>query len=711
MFGLGYAMASDRLWQMDLIRRKAQGTLAEIAGPGEVESDRIMRVFGLAESAQRSVELCTEESCRYMDALADGVNHFIEHHPTPKAFLLAGYRPEPWSPADSVSVMLMMAWTLGGSMYRADLFAERCRSVIGDEWTDAIFDGRSAEAPPSVDPQSGMSSIAVRVPSVAPIFPDSGFSNSWAISGARSWTGAPIVAFDPHLEYTNPSIWYEAMLEAPGFQVAGMTLPGLPGIGSGRTLHLAWGETAAMISQSFLYREELDASGSSVKDGDEWVELEVSEQVIQVKGAEPVVLTIRRTPRGPLISDHEPDRCAGSVSLHWTGMEDTTEPDLLTAFNGARSIQEGLQVLQAAAVPCYNASVADSGGNIAQIVIGRIPVREPRAGLLDPADFPPRYIPAEEMPVEINPERGWVAGANSRLVDDDYPYPMFGVWEQPFRMRRIRDMLESRERHSLADMRALQMDRYSLHAAEMTPVICELLAGEVPEWVLEDLANWDFQTGADSRPTALFQAFYTNWVRVSLLHRFPAEYVSNGLLSSGAASVPRDFCDRLLIGDYPAWFDGNDDLRKSLMRVAMDDGLQWLRQKLGADESCWAWGALNTVTFHHPLGSVPGPQGRWVNPGPFPAGGDRTTIWPATWRSPDGYEIRGGPSMRLIMDMRRPDLTWGTNTLGQNGTPWKGNYRDQLQDFLQGRLHRVWSDGTERPDVVLRPPARDSPSG
>ena len=238
-FGLGYAMASDRLWQMDLIRRKAQGRLAEIAGPAEVESDRIMRLFGLAESAQRSVGLCTSESCRYMEALSAGVNHFIEHHPTPKAFLLAGYRPEQWTPADSISVMLMMGWSLGGSMYRADLLAERCRAVIGDEWTDAIFNGRSAEAPPSVNKQDGRTQAANRVPSVAPIFPESGFSNSWAISGKRSWTGSPILAFDPHLEYTNPSIWYEAMLEAPGYQVAGMTLPGLPGIGAGRSLHLA----------------------------------------------------------------------------------------------------------------------------------------------------------------------------------------------------------------------------------------------------------------------------------------------------------------------------------------------------------------------------------------------------------------------------------------------------------------------------------------
>lgn len=704
LFGLGFAVASDRLWQLDLLRRKASGDLAQVAGPSELASDRMMRMAGLRDAARRSVAGCTTEACASLDAVCAGINHFMEHYPIPKVFRLAGYQPEPWTPADSVSVFLLMGWAMGGSMFQADLFAEQCRKVIGDEWTDAIFHGRSAEAPPSVREHVGPVKSPEADSLASRIFPEGGFSNSWAVSGERSVSGFPILAFDPHLEYTTPSVWYEAILEAPGFHVAGMTLPGLPGIGTGRTLTVAWGETSGMISQSFLYREELNEAGDAVRDGDTWVPLRIETQTIPVRGGEPETLRIRYTPRGPLISDILPGLTDGPVSLHWTGVEASTEPDLLFGLNTARSIDDVIAARRRSSVPVYNASVADVDGNVAQVVVGKIPVREPRAGLLDPSEFPPSYVPVDEMPLERNPKRGWVSGANNRLVGDDYPYPMFGVWEQPFRTRRISDVLESRSLHSVAEMRALQLDQYSLHAAELTPVVLDLVDGHAPAWVLEDLRGWDFESVPESRPAAVFQAFYTRWMQVSLLHRFPPEYLSSGVLSSGAGSVPRDFCDRLLTGDYPAWFDHQDGVRQTLARAALDEALQWLRDQLGDDPATWRWGDLNQLTFVHPLAELPGPQGRVLTVGPFGMGGDRTTIWPTAWSSTDDFRIRGGPSMRLIADLRRPELTWVTNTLGQSESPWSRYYRDQMSDFLEGRLHRLWpGTGKRRQRVILRP--------
>lgn len=702
LFGLGYAVASDRLWQMDLIRRKAFGRLSEIAGPSELPSDRMMRYTGIAESSATSVERCSPEARAALDAFAGGVNHFISNHPVPKEFVLAGYRPEPWVPADSVAIMLLMGWSLGGHMYRVDLFADRLRRAIGDDWTDAIFHGRLAEAPPSIQRQYSGPLISTESES-APLFPMSGFSNSWAVAGDRSWTGKPMLAFDPHLEYSNPSIWYEAMLEAPGFEVAGMTLPGIAGIGAGRNLHVAWGETAGMIVQSFLYREELDESGTKVRDGDHWVDLVVDRQTIGVKGGDDETLLIRRTPRGPLISDLETDLADGPVSLHWTGMEPTSEPDLLLALNTATSVHDVAAARRHSSVPCYNASAADADGNIAQVVVGKIPVREPRAGLLDPSSFPPAYIPVDDRPLEINPARGWVSGANTRLAGDDYPYPMHGFWEPPHRMRRIADVLDSRSKHSLADMKALQLDRFSLHASELLPELLTLLAGHTQPWVLEELAGWDFLATPESRATALFEVFYTKWIRVSLLHHFEDEGIVDDLLTSTGGAVPRDFCDMLLLGAYPAWFGNDDRVRQELARVAMDYALVWIEGELGPDSEVWDWGSLNTVTFRHPLGLIAGPQQRRVNAGPYPVGGDRSTVWPTAWSSNNEFNVVGGPSMRLVMDLRRPELTWGVNTLGQQGTPWKRNYRDQLADFLEGRLHRVWQTEPSVRTLVIEP--------
>ncbi|CAN5730804.1 penicillin acylase family protein [soil metagenome] len=702
LFGLGYAMASDRLWQMDLIRRKSLGRLAEVAGEAVLESDRLMRVFGMAQATSASAQAMSDDTRAATDALAAGINHWTATHRLPLEFRVSRHQPEPWTVSDTVAVLRLLAWTLGGSFFMGDVLAERFRSAIGDEWTDAIFSGRAAEAPPVIREHAGPAFVATESESIPALFPGHGFSNVWAVSGERSVTGFPLLAFDPHLEYTNPSIWYEASMEAPGYHVAGMTPAGYPGIGAGRNLHVAWGETAGMIGQAFLYREELNEAGDAVRDGDDWAQLKVRDELIGVRNREPETLHLRYTPRGPLISDLFPDVLESPFSLYWTGMETSHEAEALLKINAARSVDDILAVRDLHSVPTLNVGIASADGEIAQISVGRIPVRQPRAGLLDRTEFPPRYIPTEAMPYERNPSRGWVASANSRIVDDEYPYPMFGIWEPPFRMRRISDVLESRSKHSVADTRALQLDWFSIHSSELAPVLVELLDGHAPEWALDDLRSWKFQARPDSRATLLFQSFYHHWLTVSLAHQLPNDLVEAMAFSGSGGSVPQDFCDRLLLGMYPAWF--GDDARRVLARTAFDEALAWLRNTLGHDHSDWTWGDMNQVRFIHPLGLLRGPHQRRLNVGPFPLGGDRTTVWPVVWNRRQPFQVGGGPSMRLVADLRRPGLTWGTNTLGVSGSPSSRHFRDQIGDFLNGRLHPIWPAGDKcRRAKILRP--------
>lgn len=702
LFGLGYAMASDRLWQMDLVRRKAVGRLAEVAGEVVLESDRLMRVFGMAQAASASSRAMSDDARAATEALAAGINHWTATHRLPLEFRVSRHQPEPWAVPDTVAVLRLLAWTLGGSFFMGDVLAERFRSVIGDEWTDAIYSGRTAEAPPVIR-EHAVPTLTMPDPEQTPaLFPGHGFSNVWVVAGERSVTGFPLLAFDPHLEYTNPSIWYEASIEAPGFQVAGMSPPGYPGIGAGRNLHLAWGETAGMIDQAFLYREELNEAGDAVRDGDGWVPLQARDELIGVKNREPETLRLRYTPRGPLISDLFPDLLESPVSLYWTGLETSHEAEAVLKINTARSVDDILAVRDLHSVPTLNVGIAAADGDIAQISVGRIPVRQPRAGLLDRSEFPPRYIPTEAMPYERNPSRGWVASANNRIVDDEYPYPMFAIWEPPFRMQRISDVLDSRSKHSLADTRALQLDRYSIHASELTPALIESLDGHAPGWVLEDLRAWDFETRPDCRATLLFQSFYHHWLQVSLLHQVPRDLMEAIVFTGSGASVPQDFCDRLLLGTYPAWFD--DETRRVLARTAFDEALSWLRDTLGPDHRGWTWGDVNQLRFVHPLGLLRGPHQRRLNVGPFPMGGDRTTVAPVAWHRRHPFTVAGGPSMRIVADLRRPALTWGTNTLGQNGSPSGRHFRDQFGDFVNGRLHPIWPEsGRKRPGKVLRP--------
>lgn len=698
-FGFGFAIAQDRLFQMDLLRRTANGRLSEVAGEATLQSDRLMRLLGIRHVTRELVNAASSEAQGMLQAFTSGVNHRVERLPAAVEFRVLRYVPEPWTPEDSMAILRLMAWGLS-ALHESDLMAERLRATLGDEWTDAIFEGRLADSPVVVREQGGV----FRTPRVPEsIFPTGGASNAWAVAPERSMTGYALLANDPHLGYTNPSVWCEISLEAPELRVAGVTMPGLPGVAIGRTPTFAWGLTASMITQTSLYREELSADGTSVRDasGDGWNTLAMRAEEIVVKGRGVERFTVRSTPRGPLFSDVTSDSDQAPVSLYWTGMEVSQELDAFLALNRAASVRDAVAARGLAATPPLNMAAADADGNIATISIGRFPIRDSRAGLLSPSEHPPRYIPTDEMPLEINPSRGWIAHANNRIVGASYRHRLHGFYEPYYRIRRISDELESRGKHSIADMRALQLDVHSIHASELAPIIVQLIDGDtsIPRWVLDDLRRWNFEMTTESRAALIFETFYRRWVHQSLRSHLPEHLVDTLVEMLAVGAVPMEFCDRLLRGDYPRWLD--DDRRESIVREAVKTSLTWIEERLGANQESWTWGRLHTVTFVHPFGQIDGPHTRFVNVGPFPAPGDRTTVWPSGVRSRELFAVTGGPSMRFVTDLRRPALAWMTNTLGQTGLPFSRHFRDQVNDFLNGRVHPIWGQRRKRRMTIL----------
>jgi penicillin amidase len=234
----------------------------------------------------------------------------------------------------------------------------------------------------------------------------------------------------------------------------------------------------------------------------------------------------------------------------------------------------------------------------------------------------------------------------------------------------------------------------------LTPHLLELAGDAMPDWAHDDLAGWDYLTPPESRATLLFQAFYREWVRLSLAHRLPAAVVDHLLVGLGVGDVPMGFCDRLLRGEMPDWW--HDDGRAETAREAFAAGRRWIEARLGADPTSWTWGAVHTITWAHPFGQINGPHQSLVNVGPFPLGGDRTTVWPTGIDASRLFSVTGGPSMRLLADLRRPERTWVTNTLGQQGTPFRRHYRDQVSDFIEGRSHSIWGQKTTV-RVVIEP--------
>lgn len=703
-FGMGYAIAEDRLWQLDVYRRTALGRLAEIAGPDALESDKMMRLIGMRRIVDRLVEVMDEDTRRGVEAFAAGINHRIDSGPLPIEFRVARYRPEPWTPADSAAIFRLLAWTMGAFL-DADITGEQLRDVLGDEWTDAMYLGSYPDVAPIVREHAANVTATLEVAERMPLFPEWGASNAWAVAAERSVTGAPILASDPHLELRNPSIWYEATLEAPDFQITGMTVTGYPGIGIGRTPTFAWGLTSGMIPQTFLYREQLNEEGTHFSEGGEWAPLRLHDEVIEVRGEPEVIQRVRYTPRGPLVSDILPELDGQAVSLHWTGMEESHELRAIFHANAAQSVDELLDARESFAVPAFNMIAADSGGTIAMIGIGRTAVRDRRVGLLAPEEFPPWYIGPDDMPLEINPERGWVACANNQVVGDEYPYPIHGIWVPGFRARRIADELESRRRHSVAEMRLLQLDVRCEHAADCVPALVDLLEGHVPEWAVEDLRTWDYQTTAESRATLLFETFYYHWTREALAHRLPEHLVERLMTHSGSLSAPELFVDRILRGEFPAWMDGAAR-RESAVR-AFQSALSWIEERLGDDKSQWTWGTLHTLTFRHPFSAIAGPHRLRTDVGPFPVGGTRFTVSPMHWHRHRPFDVEAGASMRFVASLGRPQDTWATNTLGESGSPLSRRYNDQVSDYLHGYMHRAGQEVTrERSRLTLQRPGR-----
>lgn len=686
-FGFGFAVGEDRLWQMDISRRVAMGKLSEIIGPDGLESDRMMRLLGMSRIAHRMVELMTDEERVAAERFAAGVNHFIASGSLPVEFRALRYEPASWEPSDCAAVFRLLAWTLSGSP-DSGLTAERLRNVIGAGWTDVIYRGGHEDREPMVREHMRKASREPMQANRLPIFPQFGVSNAWAVSAERSITGGALLANDPHLELRNPSIWCEARIEAPGYRVAGATVAGIPAIVIGRTPSVAWGVTAGMTPQVFLYRETIE--DERVEHDGEWQPLRTHDEFIPVKGQADELLHIRYTPRGPLFSDIQPQPNDQAVSLHWSGMEEGHELQVLLGAVSAQNIDAAIPTVHQFTSPPLNVVMADSQNNIAAVSMGRMALRSSPPGLFSPSEFPPKYVDPDELPLERNPDRGWVVLANYKLVGDDHPHAINGNWAPGFRYRRIVQELESQPRHSPHGFRNMQLDIYSLHAAETVPHYVDLLDGVADAWVVQELRDWDFLMAIDSRAALIYEALDQEWTKLALRHRLPEELADRLITNGGALSVPVLFVDRVLRGELPAWMDDSD--RTRLVRQAAGQALEWIEEQLGPDIENWTWGALHRLTFRHPLGRITGPHRRRVNVGSFPVPGSRHTVWPMVWDAGKPFEVFAGPSMRYVTDMKRPDQSWFSNSLGQSGSPFNRHFRDQVDDFLNGFAHRLWPE-------------------
>lgn len=750
-FAVGFVQAQDRLWQMDFLRRVVQGRLSEIFGKKTLDADKALRVVGFSRIAKTLTDSLDISSRRFIEAYTSGVNCFIDSHRDnlPVEFTLLGFVPEPWKVEHSVAVSRLLAWQLSMGWYLDITFSRIADSVGIGKLNELIplypktapvivtsSEMRDVEARSERNP--GIADIAevpsalhtwfeamVSVNEMLSTEPWAVGSNNWVIGPTKSDDGSAILSNDPHLGHGIPPTWYEMHLAGGSFDVMGYALPGLPYIVLGNNRHVAWGFTNVMADETDFYREKIKDS-TYFFDG-QWNLLKVNHEIIHVKDSASVLLDIPETHHGPLVNSmFKTLKQDDAVSVCWLGNQVSHEADAIHALNIAKSWVELRNAARLFSVPAQNMVFIDQEGNYGYQFLGTTPIRNAGNGTLI-MDGTNRYydwkgvIPFADRPFVLNPEKGFVASANNKVVDEQYPYFISSYFYEPARIDRITQFIQSKEKISVEDSKRLQNDQTNTMVAELIPTIVLACRGdsvmveesenEAPSNVYQEallfLKHWDGVSDVRSRGAAVFHAF---WMKL-VSHLYQDE-LGEGLYATFANSY---ICTpaTLQLFRFPesSWWDdqrtaGIKENRDGQIRSAFKEGVDFLVHTIGKEPGAWAWGDLHTITFEHPLGKQP-PLDHFFNIGPFALGGDGQTPNKATFRiTSSKFNTFEGPSMRRIISSSDLGHASSVITVGQSGQLFSTHYSDQVDDWLNG-IYRTTSmnssDWSSYKVLVLNP--------
>lgn len=715
-FTQGYVTASDRLWQMDLLRRTGRGELSEIFGRDTLEEDKQYRAYGFAKLSERLLAQCSAAMRSALEAYARGVNAFIDSRDDktmPVEFRILKYKPRAWTPTDSIIIGKTFSVTLS-TTWQSDIMRASLANLPDDKRAallpeasalDVVLvgsDGAKNKTAGLPSPRSHLLRACAEESAVAELLSvirtsrrslervglyaeGRAASNNWVVSGSRTATGKPLLANDPHLAPSAPSIWYMSHLSAPDMRVAGVTIPGAPGIIIGHNERIAWGVTNLQVDAQDLYIEKFDKENPSrYKTPAGWREAEVRREQIKVRRSmttveiDTVEFETTVTEHGPIILKQGENHYA----LRWTALDPRSVAfETFYRINHARNWDEFRAALRNYIEPAQNFVYADVTGHIGYYGAGRVPIRKTGDGSL-PVDGSTSagewsgFIPFEKLPQLYDPPSGIIVTANNRIVGRDYPYILTREWAQPYRARRIFDLLRSDRRLTADDFRAIQGDTYSFGGAIFAREVVEIsldaaLSEKDQKWIetLRSFQSWDGHVKADSRVAALVAQMRGAFYRRILASTLGAERAA--LYSWGNVDT---FIDRVITERPNGWLPEGFNNYAELLRACYADARTALIRRLGADESIWRWGhpSYAQVRFFHPLASAPFIGQQFTIP-PFPQDGSGGVL--AT------VNVGAGVSMRFIADAGNWDRTQQGIPLGQSGEPSNPHWADQLADW------------------------------
>ncbi|MBI5880154.1 MAG: penicillin acylase family protein [Chloroflexi bacterium] len=721
VYAQGFAHAQDRLWQLELNRRIGHGRLAELFGEIAYGTDHFIRTVGFSRAAQNDLAQLDDESRRLLDAYTRGVNAGMAQARAklPLEFTLLRHTPEPWTPLDSVVYTKVMAWALScnwdmeilNAAMIGKLGPQRAARLVGDYHADN----------PIIVPEQTYAALARDV--IAhfeeahhhlPLGGLDGMSNNWVVDGAKSATGKPLLANDPHLALQMPSIWYEVHLSTPETEVTGVSFPGTPFVVIGHNREIAWGFTNGFPDVQDIYIEKFNpANPAEYEFKGQWEPATIIKEEIRVKGeAAPRVVEIVQTRHGPIINHLTPltaGRDNFALAFRWTAHEPANILRAIAGMNRATDWPGFCEAIRDWSVPAQNMVYADRAGNIGYYMPGKVPIRARGIGASPVPGWTGEYewtgwIPHEEMPHAFNPAQHYIATANNQVVGQEYPHFLTTAYMNGFRARRIVDQLTAQDKLSADDFARIQVDLY----CEPARVFCGLLRGlELADAdqraALERLAGWDYFATKDSVPAALFelaQHFAMKRVFGPWLCELTDYYLGVGfhpLLATFSPYHDRSLVtlQRILVDNEIDWFEDAAEQplsREQILSAAIADAVAYLKKAVGPDMSRWTWGRIHQAAFNHTLGAQK-PLDRIFNRGPYPYGGDTNTVWQAAFVpqlpiAPGG----GSASWRQIIDVSDWDASRAVHTTGQSGHPASKHYDDMIPMWLNGDYHpMLWA--------------------
>jgi penicillin amidase len=710
---VGYCLAQDRLWQMDLLRRVCTGRLSEIFGEELVQTDLLMRALRIPEKSRLVLAKTEKHILRAVEAFAGGVNFYIRNHRKnlPPEFTILGYKPDEWKPEHSLNLVGYMAWDLTLSWY-SEVLLDKIRREVGEAMTQellpelssfksVVYPGFESELYESAKASLGSSLLDGCQPLHQMGLTIFSGSNNWAVAGKKSVTGKPILANDMHLGLNAPGIWSQMHQVVEGkLDVTGVILPGQPFIVAGHNNYIAWGFTNVMVDNADFYMEKVHPDNPHQYElNGLWKDMEVRKENIQIKGGQTKTEELRFTHRGPIVS-HFKKAENRAISMRWAGNDDSDELRTLYLLNRAKDWGSFTGAMKTFISVSQNTVYADVGGNIGLYCCAGVPIRKEGdrntvlPGWTDEFDWK-GFVPFEELPYSLNPESGFVSSANNKTIGEDYPFYISRWFSLPYRIDRIREMLAEKDKLSISDFKRMQADKKSKLAESLKKIfISELGASDglnsLERQCLEMVSSWDGVLEKKSTEALLLEKFLMSFLTNLLLDELGEElfkdFLSSFILREYAVHNVMESKDSLWCDDVNT--DGNRETFADIIKKSFKETVESLRIEWGENPVEWEWGKVHRLTLAHPLGSVKVLDRLFrFNRGPFEVGGSYHTVCPYTYPFGNPFAATSGASQRHIYSLADWDASLSVIPTGVSGIPASPHYCDQTEKYTQNQYH------------------------